>query len=73
VHKSLRYEKIADAYELKELVYRYYELPLDEGWSSVFPVLDYAMISWRRMLRKLGFKRVQKNGYTMVLKKSTNE
>ncbi len=69
VHKSLRFDKVSSEYEVKELVYRYYELPLDEGWSSSLPPLDFLFITLRRILRKLGFKRLQKNGYTLSLKK----
>ncbi|MBS1596775.1 MAG: class I SAM-dependent methyltransferase [Bacteroidetes bacterium] len=69
VHKSLRFDKVSDGYEIEELVYRYYETPLDEGWSSSLPPLDYLIIILRKILRKLGFKRLQKNGYTLSLKK----
>jgi ubiquinone/menaquinone biosynthesis C-methylase UbiE len=69
-YKNSRFDKIPGQYELKELVYRYYELPLDEGLSSTIPILDYCIITARRISRKLGFKRLQKNGYTLVLKKT---
>jgi ubiquinone/menaquinone biosynthesis C-methylase UbiE len=64
-----RFDKIQDNYQIENLVYRYYEIPLDEGWSSIVPFIDSIIISWRRIVRKLGFKRLQKNGYTLILKK----
>jgi len=68
-NKSGRFEKVPGMYEMVELVYRYYETPLDEGWSFTSPYLDYALISFRRLLRKAGLKRLQKNGYTLVIRK----
>jgi len=62
--------KISSSYQMKELVYRYYQAPLDEGWSSSVPVIDFMMITVRRVLGKLGFKKMRKNGYTLVLSKS---
>ncbi len=64
-----RFDKIQDNYKIENLVYRYYELPLDEGWSASSTVLDSLFINCRRILRKLGIRRLNKNGYTMVLKK----
>jgi SAM-dependent methyltransferase len=64
-----RFNKIQDSYSVEKLVYRYYELPLDEGWSSSVPFIDMLFITSRRILRKFGIKRLQKNGYTLVLKK----
>jgi ubiquinone/menaquinone biosynthesis C-methylase UbiE len=64
-----RFDKIQHDYQIENLVYRYYEIPLDEGWSSIVPFIDSIIISWRRIVRKLGFKRLQKNGYTLILKK----
>ena len=64
-----RFDKIQDNYQIENLVYRYHELPLDEGWSSTYPLIDSIFISWRRVIRKVGFKRLQKNGYTLILKK----
>ncbi len=64
-----RFDKIQNSYTVEDLVYRYYELPLDEGWSSTLPFLDFFFVSSRRILGKLGIKRLRKNGYTLVLKK----
>ena len=64
-----RFDKIQGQYSIQDLVYRYYELPLDEGWSSTAPVVDRLFVTARRIFRKLRIKRVQKNGYTLVLKK----
>jgi len=64
-----RFDKIENNYKIEDLVYRYYELPLDEGWSSTAPFIDSFFITWRRLLRKLGFRRLKKNGYTLILKK----
>jgi len=64
-----RFDKIRGNYTIVDLVYRYYELPLDEGWSSTIPGIDFFFISVRRVLRKLSIKRLHKNGYTLVLKK----
>jgi SAM-dependent methyltransferase len=64
-----RFDKIQNLYSMEKLVYRYYELPLDEGWSSTVPFLDILFITGRRILRKMGIKRLHKNGYTLVLKK----
>src|SRR6186713_1245908 len=68
--RNNRFEKIQSIYSVENLIYLYYELPLDEGWSSTSPALDSLFISSRRILRKLGIKRLKKNGYTLVLKKS---
>jgi SAM-dependent methyltransferase len=65
-----RLEKVSDSYELKELVYRYHQAPLDEGWSSSIPFLDFIMTLFKRVLGKLGFRKMYRNGYTMVLKKN---
>ncbi len=67
--KSTRYGKVPGDFEMVELVYRYTELPLDEGWSSNVPVIDYLFITFRRVLGRIGIKRLEKNGYTLVLKK----
>lgn len=66
-----RFDKIQGQYSIQNLVYRYYELPLDEGWSSTAPFVDSFFLTARRVLRRLGIKRVQKNGYTLVLKKES--
>ena len=42
--RNSRFEKIQHAYSVENLVYRYYELPLDEGWSSTVPLLDAVFI-----------------------------
>jgi SAM-dependent methyltransferase len=63
------FDKIDGNYTVANLVYRYYEPPLDEGWSSTVPGIDFFFISFRRVLRKLSIKRLRKNGYTLVLKK----
>lgn len=64
-----RFNAIGNNYSIAELVYRYHELPFDEGWSSTAPLLDKIFISSRRVLSKLGIKRLRKNGYTLVLRK----
>lgn len=65
-----RFDKIPADYKLEKLVYRYYEKPLDEGWSSTNPFIDSIIISWRRILRNIGLRRLYKNGYTLVLRKN---
>jgi len=62
-------DKISSSYQMKELVYRYCQMPLDEGWSSSMPAIDFMLITIRRVLSKLGFRRMRKNGYTLVLSK----
>ena len=69
--RNTRYEKVKRAYSIEKVVYRYYELPLDEGWGSTIPAIDFFFVTTRRILRKLGVKRLYKNGYTMVLKKGS--
>lgn len=67
--RNNRFGSISGDYSIEKIVYRYHELPLDEGWSSTIPALDILFISFRRILRKLSIKRLRKNGYTLVLKK----
>jgi UDP-N-acetyl-2-amino-2-deoxyglucuronate dehydrogenase len=50
-----RVSKVSDRYELEQLVYRYHQAPLDEGWSSSTPFIDSILITIRRVLGKLGF------------------
>lgn len=69
--RNTRYEKVKRAYSIEKLVYRYYELPLDEGWGSTIPAIDFFFVTSRRILRNLGIKRLCKNGYTMALKKGS--
>jgi len=69
-NKNSRFDKVQGNYEMADLVYRYSELPLDEGWSSTVPFIDFFMTSTRKILRLAGFKRLQKNGYTLVLRKT---
>ncbi|HEX4373091.1 MAG TPA: hypothetical protein VHZ50_07310, partial [Puia sp.] len=66
-----RLDKVSSSYETKELIYRYSQLPVDEGWSSSVPVIDYCMIMMRRFLGKIGFRKLQKNGYSLVLQKKS--
>lgn len=68
--RNNRLAKVADSYQVKDLVYRYHQRPLDEGWSSVIPAIDSLLITLRRLAGKLGFKKLYRNGYTLVLLKS---
>jgi len=70
MYRNNRLGKVSDNYELKELVYRYAQTPLDEGWSSTIPFVDYLMIAGKRLVGKLGFKKLYRNGYTLVLMKN---
>jgi len=70
MYRNNRLAKVADGYQLKDLVYRYHQRPLDEGWSSTVPFVDSLLISCRRLVGKLGFKKLYRNGYTLVLMKS---
>lgn len=67
--RNNRQKEISNNYAIENLVYRYYEVPLDEGWSCTLPMIDILIISARRVLRNVGFKRLRKNGYTLILKK----
>jgi ubiquinone/menaquinone biosynthesis C-methylase UbiE len=67
--RNNRFSKLEGNYDIKDLVYRYYEIPWDEGWSSTIPPIDFLCITFRRVLSKLGFKRLKKNGYTMIIEK----
>src|ERR1700757_1047764 len=67
--RNNRLDKVSSSYEMKELVYRYHQLPLDEGWSSSVPVIDFIMTGIKRVLGKLGIRKLGKNGYTLVLLK----
>ena len=69
MYRNPRLQRISDNYEMPELVYRYYQAPLDEGWGSTIPALDTVIVSLKRILGKLGIKKMYKNGYTIVLKK----
>jgi len=68
-----RFEKVKHDYAVQKLIYRYYEMPLDEGWGSTVPFLDAIFITSRRILRKFGIKRLRKNGYTLILKKGDGQ
>ena len=69
MYRNNRLQKISDDYEMVDLVYRYHQFPLDEGWSSSAPWLDSVIISLKRILGKLSIKKMYKNGYTLVLRK----
>lgn len=69
MYRNPRLEKVSGDYEFVDLVYRYHQLPLDEGWSSTIPALDYTMISVKRLLGKMGFRKLHRNGYTLVIRK----
>jgi len=70
LYRNNRLDKVSNSYEMKEVVYRYHQLPLDEGWSSSIPVFDFIIVGIRRLLGKLGIRKLHKNGYTLVLKKN---
>jgi ubiquinone/menaquinone biosynthesis C-methylase UbiE len=67
--RNNRLDKISNSYETKELAYRYYQLPLDEGWSSSIPFIDYMITGVKRILGKLGIRKLGKNGYTLIMQK----
>jgi len=69
MYRNNRLQKVSDDYEMTELVYRYHQFPLDEGWGSTVPAVDYLIITFKRILNKLKIRKLYKNGYTMVLKK----
>lgn len=69
MYRNNRLEKVSDNYEMVKLAYRYHQAPLDEGWGSSIPAIDYLMITVKRVLGKLGLRKLYKNGYTIVLKK----
>jgi SAM-dependent methyltransferase len=69
MYKNPRLQKVSDSYEMADLVYRYHQFPLDEGWGSSIPLLDTVIITAKRLLGKLSIKKMYKNGYTLVLKK----
>lgn len=69
MYRNNRLEKVSDEYQFMELAYRYHQFPLDEGWSSTIPLMDTLIITVKRVLGKLSFRKMYRNGYTLVLKK----
>jgi SAM-dependent methyltransferase len=61
---------ISDRYTVQDIIYRYQAQDYDEGWGSTFIVFDFVLQSIKYVLLKLGIKRVQKNGYMIILKKN---
>jgi SAM-dependent methyltransferase len=70
LYRNNRLEKVSSSFEMQELVYRYHQLPLDEGWSSSIPMVDFIITGIKRLLGKLGIRKLHKNGYTLILKKA---
>ena len=60
---------ISTNYSVLNLVYRYHNLPLIEGWSSKYLLIDVAMQIVKRITSLLGFRYQIRNGYTLILKK----
>jgi ubiquinone/menaquinone biosynthesis C-methylase UbiE len=71
--KSRRFSSVSTQYSEIELAYRYYETPWDEGWSSTIGNIDKLIINCRRLLSKLGFRHLKKNGYTIVFQKGSTK
>ena len=62
---------IATTYSELELVYRYREMDFSEGWGSTVAIVDLIMQLSKRIFSKLGFRKYEINGYTLVLQKNS--
>ncbi len=61
---------ISDRYRILELVYRYRAHGVDTGWGSSLLPLDFLIKALAYCLHLIRIHRCEKNGYTLVLKKS---
>lgn len=61
---------ISDKYALVEKIYRYNVLPCDDGEVFVYSeVINRALSLFKALKYKLGFRRLERSGFTLVLRK----
>lgn len=70
-HGNPTKERVSSGYTQLELVYRYREMEPEEGafWGSRSPVAEIVLQAAKRIMYRLGFRKYQRSGYTLVMRK----
>ena len=63
---------ISQEYSILELIYRYTNIDINEGWGSSSFIIDFLIQLLKKVLYKLRIQKYAKNGYLLVLKKNQN-